>query len=1458
MKILLKLCIFLFLCSELSFGQTAPVAFLDGYNTPIDTTLEIDAVDGLLQNDTDADGDVLNIVSFRINGVNYSAGQTATIPQGSITINADGSLTFNPANGFDGSVPVIVYTISDGTSTTVGNLFLTITSEEPAVAQDDFDTADIDTTLNVPAPGVLANDTFEDATTIAVVSFTINGTVFNAGDTANFGQGSLTLLADGSFVFIPAAGYTGNVPFITYTISDGTNSSSAVLFLTVEDVENLIELEGISSCNQGYSIDGDYRIQYRLSFRNNSTARDYHPSSMINTIDLLKDFDAIYGSGCATLIEDITVATSSVQDFINNPYPIDFDNTTVNQNFLDATSDNLFSVASINNSILYPRQRVFISFCLTVEPFCDGRPNPTPSGSGIDFEPVFDLISSAGESTTTITLPDFHTSEAIVIATLDIPVISPEVNPDGTYDYVNTVTLTNEGSAVANNFNFNMGLGSFFNNGLSFNTLTISQVAGPQVNVNTNYNGDTSTFLLQPNNSLAPGESVVLEIFYLLAPVGSSANNAFNQSIPSQTQGILDGFDEDTEENRRFYSFVTWEDALGNHLDRYYAASGATGLEANYQCDCVVLSMFFSFASSASSEKVITNTNVAPNGILEHQELTFQLSVTNTSGIVDLDNLQLQDNFSNICGNAPLSFTLPEIVESTATTNPNLNPNFNGVTNIDIFDGSSGLLRAGESITVEITIVLSEDCIGQNTINFSATDPLDAVATTTANVAVNASTDTDNDGVSNANDIDDDNDTILDVDESNGNDPLADDDSDFIPNYRDTDFGPDTNADGIVDAFDFDGDGVANHLDSDADNDGIFDIFEVGNTDTDTNSNGQTNNLVGFNGLDNTVETSDNFTASVIYLIPNNDVDANADYLDIDSDGDGIVDNIEAQPTDNYLPPSNNFTENGVDTAYPNGLTPIDTEGDLIADYLDTNSDGDIRDDATEGWDFDSDGTPETVSSGVDADNDGLDDAYDTDTTAVNPTNGQLPTDFPNADYAVTPERDWREIMAVVVVINNVSAVEGNDLQFTVSLVTFNDNSLPVQSITPIEITLFTSDGTETTSLYDVAVSPFDYTAQTDIQIVIPAFTETANLSVISLEDNISELDELFTLNANVTSNNTINTEATGIGTILDNDPDPSITMNDAIEFEGNDLEYTINLSNPSSRPTDIDIVSVDVSANSPLDYTSISTVLTINGTENPANPNLSTSFSITTLLDNLNVLDEEILNVFGNVFSDNVGNQDLTKTGTIIDIDPDPFMVISNPIVVEGNTLLFDISILNEQSELMRNYIPIVFNLRTVDVSTTSSLDYPFFSSVRAIPALESSISQEIITFDDELNEETETMNLTAQITAGEVSNPSNTIRGIGTIKDNDIPNLFSPNNDGRSDIFRIDGIEDFPNFKLVIFDRWGGEIYNYRNNGNPSPNWWDGTNNGNPVIEGVYFYTLDYNDGVTKPKTGFIQLVR
>lgn len=1349
-------------------------------------------------------------------------------------------------------------------------LFLTqfLVAQSPPSANIDYDTADINTTLTVAAPGVMANDSDIDVDDVLTVTrFFVNGVAFNAGETANFGQGNMTINADGSYTFVPTTGYKGNVPTFTYVITDGTFTSTASLLLTVEFIDDLLELSFFGSCNQGFTSNGEYKVRYTAVFRNRSTARDYHENSLIRNIDITDNLQAAFGNGCVINVDEANVYNNTfTQDYVNGGgYPREFDNSAINSDFLNVSSNSILNDNAFDNLILYPRQDMTLIFCVTVNPDCDGRTFPTPSGSGVDFTNTLNVDSNRGTGTDTITLEDFHTTEAVVTAGLYVPEFNDSldppgtINPDGTYDYVNTIIITNEGTSTANNMNFNMGLGSFYDNEIEFIELRLNQVSGPAVTVNNAYDGNTESNILMPNNTLAPGETVIIELFYLIGPINNRNYSYFYQNDKSQTQGAADGFDDTTASSKRNYSFVTWSDGLGNHLDRYYRASSATqSVSSALQCDCSRSSMRFLFTASSRTNKVISARNSAPNDILEHEEITFQITIENTSESVQLDNLQLTDNLNNACSGNVLSVSTPTILSSSATTDPDLNASYNGTSNINLFNGSTGLLKVGERITVEFTVLFNESCNGLNTAFFSAQDPLNRSISSSNSVGVSASSDTDNDGITDDIDIDDDNDTIPDLLEYNGIDPLGDADADFIPNYRDVDFGPDANADGIIDTFDFDSDGIPNHFDLDSDNDGILDIVEASNIDADTNRNGRTNNSVGANGLDNTKENSDTTNTGISYILPNTDANGNSNFTDIDADDDGIVDNIEAQPSNNYIAISTTISDLGINAAYPNGINPVDTENDGIPDYIDINSDDDIRDDFIEAWDLDSDGTVETTAAGSDADNDGLDDAFDNNDNLLNPTNGQTPQSFPNIDNVDTTELDWREIMAIVVLITDVTETEGEDFVFKLTLVRKIDNTVLIESAFDIDINFSTSDGSATTDVYDVATSPFDYTGFTNTRYIIGNGDNEVEFTVTSLEDNIYEIDnELFTLNGAITSNNTINTNISGIGTILDNDGPPGIEMNDTREEEGVSLMHTITLTHPCSRPVITAINTSDILAVSPDDYTSVSQDVTINGTVDPNNANLQVSFSIVTLLDNLNELDEETLNVVGVVTSANVTTQDLTKTGTIIDIDPDPLVDIEDVTVEEGNTLVFSIRLLNASSELMRNYLPINFVLETIDETTTVYDDYQYVSALKTIPAYSSSISQSVNTIDDILNEETETLRLIANTDLSAVSNTFQA-SGIGFIKDNDYPNLFSPNGDNRSDVFKISGIEDFPNFKLVIFNRLGNEVYNYSNNGRTNPLWWDGTHNGKPAPTGVYFYTLDFNDSDTKPITNFIQLIR
>lgn len=78
------------------------------------------------------------------------------------------------------------------------------------------------------------------------------------------------------------------------------------------------------------------------------------------------------------------------------------------------------------------------------------------------------------------------------------------------------------------------------------------------------------------------------------------------------------------------------------------------------------------------------------------------------------------------------------------------------------------------------------------------------------------------------------------------------------------------------------------------------------------------------------------------------DGDGIPNQLDADSDNDGIPDNLEAQGQNFIAYDITDINNDGLSDAYGSGLTPIDTDGDGIPDYLDLDSDNDGIYDLTE------------------------------------------------------------------------------------------------------------------------------------------------------------------------------------------------------------------------------------------------------------------------------------------------------------------------------------------------------------------------------------------------------------------------------------------------------------------------------------------------------------------------------
>jgi gliding motility-associated-like protein len=88
------------------------------------------------------------------------------------------------------------------------------------------------------------------------------------------------------------------------------------------------------------------------------------------------------------------------------------------------------------------------------------------------------------------------------------------------------------------------------------------------------------------------------------------------------------------------------------------------------------------------------------------------------------------------------------------------------------------------------------------------------------------------------------------------------------------------------------------------------------------------------------------------------------------------------------------------------------------------------------------------------------------------------------------------------------------------------------------------------------------------------------------------------------------------------------------------------------------------------------------------------------------------------------------------------------------------------------------------------------------------------------------------------------------------EVYNGFSPNGDGMNDRLIIRGIENYPNNEVIIYNRWGNEIF--KRKGYSNDDGWAGDWSGQIVLDGTYFYTIYLNDEKKQVKTGYIQVHR
>ena len=307
--------------------------------------------------------------------------------------------------------------------------------------------------------------------------------------------------------------------------------------------------------------------------------------------------------------------------------------------------------------------------------------------------------------------------------------------------------------------------------------------------------------------------------------------------------------------------------------------------------------------------------------------------------------------------------------------------------------------------------------------------------------------------------------------------------------------------------------------------------------------------------------------------------------------------------------------------------------------------------------------------------------------------------------------------LAPTLTVNDVQTPEGTPATFTVTL---TRSALTTDA--PVSI------GYNTNAL--TAGEDIDYSAQTG-RLQFPESTTTQQLTVTvpTTDDELSETAETFQLVLHSPQGDPTIEDSTGEATILDDDAEPTLSVNPAEADEGSPLVFTATLNSPSGRQITADYRTNSLTATGGVDYASAagSVVFGVGA--------LSQDITVTTLPDRLIEDDETFELALSNPVGATLSNN---GTGTIIDATR-PGIRVADAETDEGGNLEFTVTLNRQSSET--TYVDYATSDGT---ATVADADYTENSATLTFLPGVTQRTVRVATLRDSLNEPDETLTLT------------------------------------------------------------------------------------------------------------------
>lgn len=648
----------------------------------------------LAESDPDGDGNPDDPTNVGITDLVLTKAISSTAPAASSTLgNYDVTYTLTVSNA--GTEAISNLSLVDNLAAQFGSAFIGVHSTTvidvdatsvPAVNPAFDGTAGSDMLTGAPTNDLRPGESFTVVVVVEVDPDAIGAVVSPSGALEN--QAAAT--GDGENGGLAQA-VSDDPADLTESDDDSDGHPDDATAFLIADLA--VEKQFIDSVNASSGTPGNFDITYDMTITN--TGND-----PISNLSLVEDLFGQFGGAFQQIVlQGGQVASIQASTAANDP---EF-NAAFNGNALGAGDSELIDNGGANTNLLQAGESITIRLIAEVDPDAIGailvsgalENQATVTGTGTTGV-ITELSDDPDDPTDNDAAgdadPDDVTRVLMSSSNLDKSIFgAPVKQADGTWNVTYRLTYTNTGGTLLSNLILlddvaapgNLGGTWLSTTAVAINTLGV--VTGTPPTLNAAWQANPSVNMLT-GGSLGAGESIEITFTVNVDPdhSGTAATPLLNQAT------------------------VSAEDPGGNAvIDISDDPSDLSDIDLNGDAnpdDPTAVSI-----SDIGVAKQI-NSVIETSGLTGSFDVEYAIVIENT-GTVDLTNIQATEQLGGIGGHFGAGFsgvvTAPSVVAANIAgvgSVPTIDPTWNGTTNVDLFDGVSGLLEPGDSIVLTFTV----------------------------------------------------------------------------------------------------------------------------------------------------------------------------------------------------------------------------------------------------------------------------------------------------------------------------------------------------------------------------------------------------------------------------------------------------------------------------------------------------------------------------------------------------------------------------------------------------------------------------------------------------------------------------------------------------------------------------------------------------------------------------------